>query len=214
MKKRPSEQLIFLGFLLVIVIGLAVLAWQNLAGREIIYTGLADQWSGSELSQGQTETEAGENTKTSNKEVVKRVLIHVAGEVKQAGVYELPPESRVINALQAAGGATRLADLDQLNLAAPIFDGQKIYIPSITELTDSTGNSRLASPNHHSGKININQASPEELQQLTGIGPGKASNIVQYRRKIGGFIKIEQLLDVSGIGAKTLEKIRDQLTVY
>ena len=123
MKKRPSEQLIFLGFLLVIVIGLAVLAWQNLAGREIIYTGLADQWSGSELSQGQTETEAGENTKKSNKEVVKRVLIHVAGEVKQAGVYELPLESRVVNALQAAGGATRLADLDQLNLAAPIFDG-------------------------------------------------------------------------------------------
>ncbi len=214
MKKRPPEQLIFLGFLLVIVIGLAVLAWQNLAGREIIYTGLADQWSGSELSQGQTETETGENTKTSNEAVVKRVLIHVAGEVKQAGVYQLPPESRVINALQAAGGATRLADLDQLNLAAPIFDGQKIYIPSITELTDSSGNSRLASLDHHSGKININQASPEELQQLTGIGPGKASNIVQYRRKIGGFTKIEQLLDVSGIGAKTLEKLRDQITVY
>lgn len=214
MKKRPPEQWIFLGFLLVIVIGLAVLAWQNLVGREIIYTGLADQWPGSELSQGQTETEAGENTKKSNKEVVKRVLIHVAGEVKQAGVYELPLESRVVNALQAAGGATRLADLDQLNLAAPIFDGQRIYIPSITELTDSTVNSRLASPNHHSGKININQASLEELQQLTGIGPGKASNIVQYRNKNGGFSKIEQLLDVSGIGAKTLDKIRDQVTVY
>ena len=214
MEKRPQEQLIFLGFLLVIVIGLAVLAWQHLAGREIIYTGLAEQLSGSELSQGRTETEAGENTKTNNEEVVKTVIIHVAGEVKQAGVYELPLESRVINALQAAGGATRLADLDQLNLAAPIFDGQKIYIPSITESTDLANKSRVSSPNYHSGKLNINQASLEELQQLTGIGPGKASNIVQYRNKNGGFSKIEELLDVSGIGAKTLEKIRDQITVY
>lgn len=147
------------------------------------------------------------------------IIVHVTGGVKNSGVYELSEKSRVVDALQAAGGQTEKADLNQINLAAPIFDGDRVLIPVIGmadsgSTLDSYSNSgNIYSPKLSKTKerININRAGNEELQKLSGIGPSKAESIIKYREEIGRFTKAEELLNVSGIGAKTLEKIKDKL---
>jgi len=151
----------------------------------------------------------------------EKIIVHVAGEVRFPGVYELKERDRVIDAVVAAGGETQLADLDVLNLAAPIYDGEKVYIPSILETAmQSEVSNYKGVENQYSGQreernklININRATVEELTQLPGIGPAKANSIVEHRKKIGNFGSKEELLEVSGIGEKTLANIQDQISV-
>ncbi len=151
----------------------------------------------------------------------KNIIIHVAGEVNNPGVYELLEGSRIIDAVEVAAGGTEYADLDALNLAALVYDGEKIYIPSIFETAQNEGVDSLTESNQfrnqYSGSnkndmININIANVEELMKLSGIGPSKAKSIIDFREKIGRFEQVEDLLEVSGIGEKTLEKIKDQIT--
>lgn len=133
------------------------------------------------------------------------LAVHVAGAVKRPGVYQFLPGQRVMDAIAAAGGAAEGGDPQALNLAAPLRDGQKLFVP----LRDASG--PLASP--PTGKIAINSATAAQLEALPLIGAKKAQDIVAYRQAQGPFQRLEDLLLVPGIGSSTLEQIRDLITL-
>jgi competence protein ComEA len=140
------------------------------------------------------------------------VIVHVAGWVRQPGVYDLPSGSRIIDALEMAGGPRAGADLTLLNLAAPLTDGQQVLVPRRSEQASGT-TTPVAGSTPGTTLVNVNTATPEELETLPGIGEVLASAIVAYREEHGPFTSIDQLIDVSGIGEVTLEEIRDFVTV-
>lgn len=135
------------------------------------------------------------------------VIVDVAGEVNKPGVYELAPNARVIDALKAAGGASKSADLSLINLARVIKDGEQIYI----EKRWSSNSTVRRSSN--SGNINVNRASAKELDRLPGIGPVLAARIIEYRNVNGPFMSIDDLKKVNGIGGSTLEKFKEKIRV-
>jgi len=213
-----KDQLILLLLATIIIImGAGIFFWQNMKNSQLISSMTVS------ASLNQTDLFSGHHgsnplSEESVKEIKnEKILVHVAGEVLNSGVYELESGARVIDALMAAGGATSLANLDLINLAAPISDGEKIYIPSVIEkikqLNQGSSYTSSAYSGGGSGKININTADTTELQKLSGIGPGKAKSIIDYRNKNGPFRSVDDLLNVSGIGEKTLEKIRDEIVV-
>lgn len=145
------------------------------------------------------------------------LMVHVIGAVLQPGVYSLPPGSRVQDAIQAAGGPTKYADTAGLNLVAELEDGVQIWLPTIkSELADE-GNPTLENLQSHEEEVqslvDINNATQVELERLPGIGPTKAEAILQYRQENGPFKEVEQLLDISGIGPATLERLKSLITV-
>jgi competence protein ComEA len=139
------------------------------------------------------------------------LFVHVAGRVRHPGVYELPEGSRVIDGIEAAGGARPDAFLDGLNLAAVLVDGQQILVPKRTP--GGTGGTGPGPPTTGPVLVNLNTASAEELEALPGIGEVIAQRIVDHRTENGPFATVEDLLDVSGIGESTLADIRDLVTV-
>jgi competence protein ComEA len=136
------------------------------------------------------------------------LVVDVQGEVSTPGVYELPINSRVNDAIKAAGGAKPNADLSFINQARLIKDGEQIYIEG--KSTPSTSNHRSSIV---SGIININRATAKELDKLPGIGPVIASRIIEYRKTNGFFQSIDDLKKVQGIGASTLEKFKSKIRV-
>ncbi len=140
------------------------------------------------------------------------LLVDVAGWVRRPGVYEFREGDRVIDALDAAGGARPGAALDSLNLAAPLADGTQILVPRATGAAPSGGVPGITSPGT-SSQVNINTASATELETLPGVGEVIAQRIVDYRTQNGPFASVDDLLDVSGIGDATLAEMRDMVTV-
>ncbi len=138
----------------------------------------------------------------------REVMVYVAGEVVSPGVVRMREGSRVIDALEQAGGPTPDADLEALNLAQPLQDGQKILVPRM-----GGGVAEQQAQKGGSGKVNINLAAREELEKLPGIGPTLAERIVAYRESKGGFKSVEELKKVSGIGEKKFMEIRDLVEV-
>ncbi|MFH1560266.1 MAG: helix-hairpin-helix domain-containing protein [Chloroflexota bacterium] len=134
------------------------------------------------------------------------IKVYINGAVHKPGVYRVYDKDRVEDVLVLAGGLTEDADPMRVNLALRVMDEAHFYIPRIGEAIPT------ASP--VPGKVNINTASVEELQVLYGIGVEKASDIVEYRQKNGPFSRVEDLLLVSGIGSKTLEDLREFITVH
>ncbi|HAA90760.1 MAG: Competence protein ComEA [Thermoanaerobacterales bacterium 50_218] len=147
------------------------------------------------------------------REAEKTIAVHVAGAVQKPGVYYFPQSARVIDAVEEAGLLDE-ADLDQLNLARILSDGEKVYVPRVGEVTNliPDNGSVFESPSG-SGKINLNTASAEELEELPGIGPVLAQRIIDYREKHGYFKRIEDVQNVSGIGSKRFEQIKDLVTI-
>jgi competence protein ComEA len=149
------------------------------------------------------------------------ILVHVTGGVINPGVHKLDPDSRVEDAIKAAGGFSPSADLSIINLAAHINDGQKLVIPVKGEPKPSDPSSITAPANTASNAktgdnlviININTAAIEQLDLLPGIGPAKAASIVAYREKNGGFNAIEDITKVPGIGQAIFEAIKNQISV-
>lgn len=148
-------------------------------------------------------------------------VLHVAGAVARPGIVELAPGSRVHDAVAAAGGGTEAADLDRLNLAAVVVDGQKLYVPRHGEPlpTDSAGGAAgeagagaggLEPP---AGKINLNSAGVEELGTLPKVGPVLAQRIVDWRKEHGLFTSVEELDAVDGVGPKMLETLLPLVSV-
>ncbi len=134
------------------------------------------------------------------------ILVYVSGAVENPDVYPLQAEAIVKEAIQAAGGATEEADLERINLAKRVHDGEHIHVPKIGEAVGPP-------MSEESGKININTATLEELDSLPGIGPVYAQRIVEYRTQKGPFKTIEEIMNVPGIGEKMFEKIKDLITV-
>jgi competence protein ComEA len=140
------------------------------------------------------------------------VVIDVTGAVAQPGVYRLPAGSRVNDAVQRAGGATGAGDVEQINLAARLADGQQVVIPTRAKgpagvaLGGATGDSTATS-----GPISLGTATVEELDTIEGIGPVTAQNIVDYRDQHGGVSSIDQLDEIDGIGPATMDALRGRL---
>ena len=141
------------------------------------------------------------------------LFVDVAGWVRRPGVYEFADGQRVIDAIEAAGGARDGAALSALNLAAPLTDGIQILVPRQLE----PGAAGTSLPGSSTGtvpaKININTATATELETLSGIGEVLAQRIVDYRTENGPFASVDDLDDVSGIGEAILEQVRDDVTV-
>jgi competence protein ComEA len=140
------------------------------------------------------------------------VLVHVAGAVRRPGLYELDAGARVADAVEAAGGPRRPADLDALNLAETLTDGYKVDVPRRGEVAVAVPPPG-ASASPAAAPVDLNQADQAALEAIPGIGPVKAAAILEYRAQIGSFSSIDQLLEVSGIGPATLESMRPYVTV-
>lgn len=136
--------------------------------------------------------------------------VHICGEVKNPGVYQVPEGSRIFQAVEQAGGFTDEAASRYLNLAELTEDGMKICVPSEEEAEEG-GFSLLGE--EPPGKVNINTAGPEELMTLTGIGEARAADIIRYREENGGFRTVEDIMKVPGIKEGAFEKIKDQISV-
>jgi len=153
-----------------------------------------------------------ENIQETTNSVEEEVIyIDVKGAVVKEGVYVMTKGLRVKDVIDRAGGFLDSADTNKVNLAAKLLDEMVIYIPEIGE-----EEFEVISPDYKNddGKININTASLEQLQNLTGVGPSKAEGIISYREENGPFQKPEDLLNVSGIGEKTLNKFIEQVVVH
>lgn len=141
----------------------------------------------------------------------KEIKVYVTGLVKSPGVYTMKDGDRVDDAIKLAGGALEGADLSNINLAEKVKDEQMIKIPKIGENNNSTGG--IGDVEKADGKININKATKEELDTLPGIGEVTAQRIIDFREQHGNFQKIEDIMNVSRIGPKLFEQIKDKITV-
>lgn len=139
------------------------------------------------------------------------VLVDVAGWVRRPGVYEFTEGARVIDAIDAAGGARSGALLEALNLAAPLTDGIQILVPR--EGQEGVAPAPVTGGAVAGGLVNVNSAMATELEELPGIGEVIAQRIIDYRTENGPFATVDELLDVSGIGDAILESIRELVTV-
>jgi competence protein ComEA len=143
------------------------------------------------------------------------LVVHVAGAVKAPGLHELPAGSRVADAIEAAGGLTQAADAARINLAAPVTDGERVYVLAVGEQepTVAVGSGPSGPDGAPAGPVNLNTADAEALDSLPGIGPATAAAILEHRGKVGAFTTVDELLDVPGIGEAKLEALRDLVTV-
>lgn len=147
------------------------------------------------------------------------IQVHVAGAVVRPGLYDLPEGSRVMDAIEAAGGFVAEADKNGINLAARLEDAQRLDVPFVSGYVAEEEQGFVVisegTPSPLAGEelVNINTASLEELDTLPGIGPTTAQKIIDYREANGAFARIEDIVNVSGIGSATFEDIKDLITV-
>ena len=141
-----------------------------------------------------------------------KIKVHVIGEINNPGLYELEEGSRIDDLIFIAGGKTENANLNRVNLAYELEDGEQIYIPSIFD-EDTEYNNKDNSSSKSSEKVNLNKASLEDLQTISGVGPSLAQKIITYRASIGKFKSVEDLKEISGIGDKKYESIKDFVCV-
>ena len=175
--------------------------------------------------------------KKEKKEEIKKIKIDIKGEINTPGVYELTEENNVMDAINLAGGLTNKSDTSNINLSKKLTDEMVIIVYSKQEIINMKEKEKITCPPCNNacieekdetskinieekketkeveGKININTATIEELQKLTGIGQTKAQSIIDYRNKNGGFKDIEEIKNVQGIGESAFEKIKDNITI-
>jgi len=143
----------------------------------------------------------------------KPVIVYITGAVPRPGVYALPKNARVQDAISAAGGFLAEAEKSQINLAALLEDGEKLDIPFIEGASPILGTPVPAVETSTTELININTASVSELDSLPGIGPTLAQRIIDYREQNGPFINAEDIINVPGIGTGNYERFKDMITV-
>ena len=163
-----------------------------------------------------------EDTSIINEDSIDRnkIIVEIKGEVAKPDVYQLEEGSIIKDLIDMAGGVTEEADLSRINRAEELLNHELIIIGNINDETESSvvqNNSTYSSNGNNSDKgstlININTADLEQLKEITGIGNIKAQSIIDYREANGGFKFLEELKNVDGIGDKTFEKIKDQITL-
>lgn len=143
----------------------------------------------------------------------RTVMVHVVGQVAHPGVVTLPEGARVGDCLTAAGGALPTADLQALNLARVLSDGEQVVVPKPGEAVPAAAAPTGAGASASAGIINLNQADASALDALPGVGPVLAARIVDWRTQHGRFTSVDELGEVSGIGDKLLEQIRPRVRV-
>ena len=198
MAKNYKQILIICGLIVIIIICTVVYFYQN---KEEDYSYL-------EIS-NDIEANIIEETKA-------QIVVHITGQVVNNGIVKVEEGARIIDAIEAAGGATAEADLSKINLAYLLEDGMKIYVPSINDEADFgsvTSSSGISESSKEALKVNINTATSEELQKLPGIGESIANRIITYRKENGKFNKIEDLKNVSGIGEAKFNNIKSYIFV-
>lgn len=145
------------------------------------------------------------------------LMVHVVGAVNNGGVYVLEAGARVVDAIEAAGGATEDAELSAVNLARVVSDGEQLRVPTMTEAAAqqlaAPGQGQQSQTQSSGALVNINSATQAELEGLPRVGPALAARIIDYREANGGFRSVDDLNAVSGIGEKLLESIRQLVTV-
>lgn len=144
-------------------------------------------------------------------EIVADIYVHVEGAVRAPGMYRLPRQARLMDAVSAAGGFTDDADRARINLAREIDDGEQLVVPSVGEQEADPGEAR--SQPAEAGLVNLNTAGVAELERLPKVGPALAQRIVQWREQNGRFRSVDDLLSVSGIGPKVFEGLRASVTL-
>lgn len=163
-----------------------------------------------------------ETTDYSESEESLTIMVHLCGAVEKPGVYEMEQGSRIVDGITKAGGFCESASVDALNLAAPLEDGSKVYIPTIEEVKNyeesceeyvTVAGACTTSDSDGAKAININTAGESALTTLSGIGETRAKAIIAYREENGPFKKIEDIKNVSGIGDASFEKLKDYITV-
>jgi len=203
-----QEKITIILLLILIIVGVGIVLYKNINSEDNFTINRASDIS--------------ENNPAIQKEVPP-LIIHITGAVKNPGVYQLKSTDRVVDAVKIAGGETEEANLDLINLAALLKDGQKIIVPSKIynengeEINKNIDNNTevmySSSSGSISGKININTTNATMLQTLPGIGPVLSERIIEYRNQNGFFGIIDDIKDVSGIAEKKFEGIKDLICV-
>ncbi|WP_246258455.1 helix-hairpin-helix domain-containing protein [Kroppenstedtia pulmonis] len=205
---REKKMVVGMSVLILTVVGLILWKWQ---GEESVEESAFPPYP-SEAQREPVEKEQDKGKQEDQQEMV----VDIKGAVKKPGVYPLPPGSRIQDAVKQAGGPVTEADLDRVNLAQLLSDGMALYIPKKGEedvpAVSAPGSGGGSGNGMQEGeKVNINTAEAGELEELQGIGPAKAAAIIQYREENGPFQSPEDLLNVPGIGEKTLENLKEQV---
>ena len=151
--------------------------------------------------------------------VIKDIKVYVCGAVQRPDVYEISADSRIVDAVSAAGGFAIDAYPEAMNLAETVSDGSRIYVPTKEEVDalavvySDTGSETGGTMSDSTGRVNINTATLEELTTLPGIGDTRARAIIDYREQNGAFGNIEDIMQVTGIKEKSFSKIKDSICV-
>jgi competence protein ComEA len=166
--------------------------------------------------------DAGGGSGATSTTVAAAVVVHVAGAVVRPGLVRLDGGMRVADAVDAAGGPRSDADLDRLNLAAPLVDGQRVWVPVVGQVEPvavTPGGPTVPGVGRGGGAaatgavVDLNTATLADLESLPGVGPATAQAILDHRQRVGGFRSVDDLLDVRGIGPAKLEALRDRVRV-
>lgn len=199
------------GLALVVVAAVAVAAFRTTSAAPPVELSLPR--AGSPADPGAEAAEAGAGSGVEEPDV----MVHAAGAVVHPGLYRLPADARLADALDAAGGPAAEADLDAVNLAARVADGERIYVPRKGEVVSAGPGGGGPGPSSgaegRGGPLDLNTATAEQLDALPGIGPATAEAIISYRREHGRFRSVEELVEVRGIGEAKLAALRSKVRV-
>ena len=208
-------------FFIIIVLGIGYMVYKfNLDINENVYVVSESKENNKQLSSEVNLAKGFENEdikKDNNNfdEIKNMITIYISGEVNNPGVVNIESDKRLSDAIDKLGGLTQSADLNNINLAMKIEDAKHYIVPKIGEeiKNDETINNENQNNNKYNDKVNINHATIEELEKLTGIGQATANKIINYREEYGDFKSIEELKNVNGIGDKKYEQIKDEITL-
>lgn len=216
-KEFVIEKKVYAIIVLVVIVGGFWLKKENQNNSEVENM---QTMQSSSMSSSSSTSNVSNTVQTSNS---KTITCDISGAIKHQGVYTLKNGARLQELIEAAGGITSRAQVKVINRAVLLKDQDKIYIPykgekvesAVTTPNTNSGNNDSANSSNQAGgdKVNLNTANITELQKLTGIGEKKAEQIIAYREQNGSFQKIEDLMQVSGIGEKTFASLKDQLAI-
>lgn len=201
---------------ILVVLSLVVIFFiRQVSGKEATSLVNSSKFAVSSKEQGVAKSAQAETKDTSK---VTMITVDLKGAVKNPAIYTLPKDSRVNDVIKLSGGLIDQADTKSINLAQKLTDEMVVYVASIGEVTTSNvvvagEDSRKSSTSDATDKININTADLTQLQKLSGVGLKKAQDIINYREQNGDFKNIEDLVNVSGIGEKSIEKLKESIRV-
>lgn len=215
---NKKQKIVLIIVIFIITLGVSYYAYETKSNKEI------------DIEEQNLEIDENKVEEKSKEEKTSKIIVHVSGAVNKEGIFELEENSRVADAIEAAGGIKENAYMKNINLASLLEDGMKVYIPTKEEcenqesmtfegsiINEEKINTReqdneIEQKNKNS-KININTANLEELDTLPGIGESTANKIINYRKENGKFETIEEIKEVSGIGDSKFEQIKDLIEV-